>query len=158
MSDAYIPEAYVPEEEMVAPQVTKLTRFAAQLVQASYEKVSIGFKGNSGEPQFAEPLFYRIGISETQPSQVNEIAGLIQFNVAEISAILSDLAERAVNEKFPFWSDMNGAYGTVTFYPAKMGAYIQIQRLVPKGDDANLPRVSLEGLYPKARRVTATQS
>jgi hypothetical protein len=150
-------DAYVPEEEMVSPQVAKLTRFAAQLLQASYEKVVIGFKGSSGEAQFDEPLFYRVGIPETQPSKVDEVAELIEFSAEEISSILSDTAQRVLNNRFSYWSDMNGAYGIVSFHPADMGVYVKIYRLVPKGDEANVTRTSLEALYPKARRVATAQ-
>jgi len=132
------------------PALDAITRLSTHLTTLGFEKVTIQFSGQQSTPVLEEPKFFRTGLEDAVPlSDVVAAFG----GMALDSAILTDLAARALSDKFPYWSDFFGAYGVVSYYPSVMGTYISIQKMVLTSDECSLTRNSVEALYPKAKAV-----
>jgi hypothetical protein len=132
------------------PALEALTRLSSQLTATGFEKVTIQFSGQNGQSVLEEPKFFRTGLQ--QPVVAADLTAVFNGTTLDTS-VLTDFASRALNESYPFWSDLFGAYGTVSYYPSQFGAYINIQKMAISGDERNLTRNGVENLYPKRPAV-----
>lgn len=125
-----------------------LTRLSTHLAALGFEKVTIQFSGQQSRPVLEEPKFFRTGLEDAVP--LNEVIAAFSGMTLD-STILTDLATRALSDNFPYWSDLFGAYGVVSYYPGVMGTYINIQKMVLSSNECTLHRNSVEALYPKPK-------
>jgi hypothetical protein len=139
-----------PTPEMNNPHLEALTRLSSQLTTTGFEKVTVNFSGQNGNSVLEEPKFFRTGLDEA----VTAADVTTVFNGTAVdTSVITEAVSRALEKSYPFWSDLVGAYGTVSYYPSQFGMYIRIQRMTITTNENNLTRGTLESLYPKVKAV-----
>ena len=138
--------------EMTNPALEALTRLSSQLTTTGFEKVTVQFTGQNGQRLLQEPKFFRTGLEESVTAA--DLTAVFNGTAPDTSTI-TDLVNRALDKSYPFWSDLFGAYGMVSYYPSRFGVYISIQKMSISSDERSLTRGSVEDLFPKRTAATA---
>jgi hypothetical protein len=137
-----------PTPEMNSLRLEALTRLSSQLTATGFEKVTVNFSGQNSNFVLEEAKFFRTGLEEALT--VSDVTDVFNGSTPDTS-VITEVVRLALEKNYPFWYDLFGAYGTVSYYPSQFGMYIRIQRMTITTNESNLTRSSVESLYPKVK-------